>query len=284
MPLISIDDVSIGFRGPTLLDGVSAQIDVGQRIGLLGRNGAGKTTLLRMLEGTVQPDHGSIILAPGTTVARLIQEVPKDLAGTIHSVVLSKQPIKDDPQEIWEVEHAVERTLSRMQLDPEQTFETLSSGMKRRVLLACAIANEPDVVLLDEPTNHRDTPAILWLEDFLKRWPKTLVFVTHDRSFLQNLATRIWEIDRGRLFDWSCDYPTFLIRKEQAIAAEEKQNALFDKRLAEEEVWIRQGIKARRTRNEGRVRALKAMRVERSERRQGEGIASNNRLTMIASS
>jgi ATP-binding cassette subfamily F protein uup len=273
MPLISIENVSIGFRGPTLLDEVSATIDSGQRIGLLGRNGAGKTTLLRMLEGTVQPDHGSIVLAPGTTVARLIQEVPRELSGTIHSVVLSKQPVKDDEHDKWEIEHAVDRTLSRMQLDPGQEFATLSSGMKRRVLLACAIASEPDVLLLDEPTNHLDIPAILWLEDFLKRWPKTLVFVTHDRSFLQNLATRIWEIDRGRLFDWSCDYSTFLVRKEQAIAAEEKQNALFDKRLAEEEAWIRQGIKARRTRNEGRVRALKAMRRERSERRKAVGTA-----------
>ena len=145
--------------------------------------------------------------------------------------------------------------------------------MKRRVLLARAIASDPDVLLLDEPTNHLDISSILWLENFLSRWKKTLIFVTHDRSFLQNLATRIWEIDRGRLFDWSCDYVTFLKRKEASIAAEEKQNALFDKRLAEEEVWIRQGIKARRTRNEGRVRALKAMRVERSQRRQGEGKA-----------
>jgi ATP-binding cassette subfamily F protein uup len=273
MPLITIDDVSVGFRGPALLDGVSAVIEPGQRIGLLGRNGAGKTTLLRMLEGQVQPDHGAIVRGPGVTVARLIQEVPKDLSGTIYSVVMSQQPVKDDPHDDWQVEHAVERTLSRMQLDGTLTFDTLSSGMKRRVLLACGIASEPDVLLLDEPTNHLDIPAILWLEDFLKRWPKTLIFVTHDRSFLQNLATRIWEIDRGRLFDWSCDYPTFLVRKEQAIAAEEKQNALFDKRLAEEEAWIRRGIKARRTRNEGRVRALKAMRVERTQRRQAEGTA-----------
>ena len=283
MALISIEDVSIGFRGPLLLDGVSARIDAGQRIGLLGRNGAGKTTLLRMLEGAVEPDNGVIVRSPGVSVARLIQEVPRDVAGTIYSVVLSKQvgasdsggpgPEEPDPEKQWQREHAVERTLSKMQLDGQQRFETLSSGMKRRVLLACAIAGEPDVLLLDEPTNHLDIPAILWLEDFLQRWPGTLVFVTHDRSFLQNLATRIWEIDRGRLFDWSCDYPTFLVRKEQAIAAEEKQNALFDKRLAEEEAWIRQGIKARRTRNEGRVRALKAMRTQRSQRRKAEGTA-----------
>ncbi|MCA9125368.1 MAG: ATP-binding cassette domain-containing protein, partial [Planctomycetales bacterium] len=148
-----------------------------------------------------------------------------------------------------------------------------SSGMKRRVLLAQSIVSKPDILLLDEPTNHLDIDSILWLEDFLSRWDKTLVFITHDRSFLQKLATRIWEVDRGRLFDWSCNYKTFLDRKEQALEAEEKQNALFDKRLAEEEAWIRQGIKARRTRNEGRVRALKAMRVERSQRQNRVGTA-----------
>ncbi|MCL4168934.1 UNVERIFIED_CONTAM: hypothetical protein GTU68_030858, partial [Idotea baltica] len=163
-----------------------------------------------------------------------------------------------------------------MELDADAPFESLSSGMKRRVLLARAIAMSPDVLLLDEPTNHLDIPAILWLEDFLSRWKNTLIFITHDRSFLQKLSNRIWEIDRGKIFDWSCDYETFLKRKEQAIAAEEKQNALFDKKLAEEEVWIRQGIKARRTRNEGRVRALKAMRNERTERRTSEGKAKLN--------
>ena len=247
MPLVTIDDLSIGFRGPLLLDGVSAQVDARQRIGLLGRNGAGKTTLLRMLAGKIQPDHGSIVISPGATVARLTQEVPRDLTGTIYSVVLAGQKSSDDPELQWQTEHAVESTLSRMKLDGQAPFETLSSGMKRRVLLARAIASEPDVLLLDEPTNHLDIPAILWLEKFLSGWRKTLIFVTHDRSFLQNLATRIWEIDGGRLFDWSCDYQTFLTRKTAALAAQEKQNALFDKRLAEEEVWIRQGIKARRT-------------------------------------
>src|SRR4029077_6865103 len=156
--------------------------------------------------------------------------------------------------------------LTEMQLAADIRFETLSSGMKRRVLLARAIVSEPDPLFLDEPTNHLDLTAIECLEDFLLRWKTTLIFVTHDRMFLRKLATRILEIDRGRLFDWSCDYDTFLVRKEAALAAEEKQNALFDKRLAEEEVWIRQGIKARRTRNEGRVRALEKMRVVRSQR------------------
>ena len=273
MPLVSINDLSIGFRGPSLLDSVSATIESGQRIGLLGRNGAGKTTLMRLLDGKMQPDSGVIHFSPGAKIARLTQDVPRELEGTVHQIVTAGQANTDDPELQWQIQHAVDSILSRMQLDPEIAFQTLSSGMKRRVLLARAIASEPDILLLDEPTNHLDISSILWLENFLARWKKTLIFVTHDRSFLQNLATRIWEIDRGRLFDWSCDYSTFLKRKEAAIAAEEKQNALFDKRLAEEEVWIRQGIKARRTRNEGRVRALKAMRLERSKRRQGEGRA-----------
>ncbi|WP_146530224.1 ATP-binding cassette domain-containing protein [Novipirellula artificiosorum] len=274
--MISIDELTIGFRGPALLDSVSAKIDSGQRIGLLGRNGAGKTTLMRILTGDVVPDHGTVTMRAGLRIDRLSQSVPRDWAGSIKSIVLGDDYDPHDHDEAWRLDHAVDSTLSRMQLDGDASFETLSSGLKRRVLLAKAISREPDVLLLDEPTNHLDIGAILWLEDFLRRWEKTLIFVTHDRSFLQNLATRIWEIDRGRLFDWSCDYQTFLNRKEQALAAEEKQNALFDKRLAEEEVWIRQGIKARRTRNEGRVRALKAMRLVRSERRTSDGKAKLN--------
>ena len=276
MPLLSIEDLSIGFRGPQLLDGVSSKIDAGQRIGLLGRNGAGKTTLLRILCGEVEPDGGKIVASPNVRVERLTQDVPDNVTGSIQSVVLAGQPVPSEPDQEWRVEHAVETTLSKMQLDGDLPFENLSSGMKRRVLLASAIALDPDILLLDEPTNHLDIPSIQWLEDFLLRWKKTLIFVTHDRAFLQKLATRIWEIDRGRLFDWSCDYATFLQRKEQALAAEDKQNALFDKKLAEEEAWIRQGIKARRTRNEGRVRALKAMREKRRDRRSVEGKAKLN--------
>ncbi len=276
MSQISLDDLSIGFRGPLLLDGVSAQIEIGQRVGLLGRNGAGKTTLLRMICGEVQPDHGTIQFAPRTRVARLTQDVPRDLTGTIRDVVLPDDYESREIDEHWQIDHAVDSTLSRMELDPAVRFESLSSGMKRRVLLAQAIASQPDVLLLDEPTNHLDIPAILWLEEFLSRWPSTLIFITHDRSFLRRLATRIWEIDRGRLFDWTCDYETFLSRKEGALAAEEKQNALFDKKLAQEEVWIRQGIKARRTRNEGRVRALESMRRQRAQRQTAEGKAKLN--------
>ena len=277
MSLISVENVSIGFRGPSLLDDVSAVIEPKQRIGLLGRNGAGKTTLMRLLCGEIQPDHGVITVSPNRKIARLVQDVPKNLGGTIQDIVLESQKqraSRDDwDQAAWEVEHAVDRTLSKMELDPNAEFSTLSSGMKRRVLLAAAIAGEPDLLLLDEPTNHLDIPSILWLEKFLQGWNGTILFVTHDRSFLQKLANRIWEIDRGRLFDWSCDYPTFLVRKEQALAAEDKQNALFDKRLAQEEAWIRQGIKARRTRNEGRVKALKEMRLQRQERRSKVGKA-----------
>jgi ATP-binding cassette subfamily F protein uup len=272
MPLIQLNDVSIGYRGPTLLDGVTCTIEPGQRIGLLGRNGAGKTTLMRMLSGQVRPDHGSCVVSPGVKVAILPQEVPHDLVGRVADVVILGLPEEDrDDSHHWLAEQKVERLLGQMNLDPELEVSAMSSGMKRRVLLARTLVSEPDVLLLDEPTNHLDIDAIGWLEDFLSRWRATFLFVTHDRAFLQSLATRILEIDRGRLFDWSCDYATFLVRKEAALAAEEKQNALFDKKLAQEEVWIRQGIKARRTRNEGRVRALKQLRVERSERREKIG-------------
>lgn len=274
MALVQLNDVSLTFRGPALLDGVTCTIEPGQRIGLLGRNGSGKTTLMRILAGQVQPDHGACIVSAGAKVALLPQEVPHDLEGSVTDFVLHGLPAEDrDDSHLWQAEERVERLLARMNLDGDLEVSQLSSGMKRRVLLARTLVSEPDMLLLDEPTNHLDIDAIGWLEDFLKRWPATLLFVTHDRAFLQTLATRILEIDRGRLFDWSCDYATFLVRKEAALAAEEKQNALFDKKLAQEEVWIRQGIKARRTRNEGRVRALKQLRIQRGERRDKVGTA-----------
>lgn len=274
MALIQLNDVSIGFRGPALLDGVSCAIESGQRIGLLGRNGAGKTTFMRMLAGQVRPDHGECVVSPGVQVAILPQDVPHDLAGRVADVVILGLPEEDrDDSHHWQAEQRVERLLSQMNLPPDAEVSAFSSGMKRRVLLARTLISDPDVLLLDEPTNHLDIEAINWLEEFLRRWPATLIFVTHDRTFLQSLATRILEIDRGKIFDWSCDYATFLVRKEAALAAEEKANALFDKKLAQEEIWIRQGIKARRTRNEGRVRALKQLRVERSNRRDKVGAA-----------
>ncbi len=268
MPLVTANQLSIRYRGPSLLDDVSFVIEPNQRIGLLGRNGAGKTTLMKMVAGMVQPDHGEIQTHEGIHIAMLGQDVPQDTNGSIFKLVQSGLAERNDWElEPWLAQNKVEQILSRMQLDGEARFEGLSSGMKRRVLLAKALVTEPDLLLLDEPTNHLDIAAIDWLEEFLQKSRFSFLFVTHDRMFLRRLANRILEIDRGRLFDWSCDYDTFLKRKEEALAAEEKQNQLFDKRLAEEEAWIRQGIKARRTRNEGRVRALKAMREEYRERR-----------------
>lgn len=272
MALITITDISIRFRGPNLFEGVSCQIDEGQRIGLLGRNGAGKTTFMRMICGDLEPDTGQIVRHENATVSLLPQDVPKELGGTIRDVVakgISPEPF--DTSNRWEADHAVDRILSQMELDAEAKFDSLSSGMKRRVLLAQCLVNSPKVLVLDEPTNHLDVDTIEWLEQFLQRWPGTILFVTHDRMFLQRIANRILEIDQGQLFDWSCDYETFLTRKESELAAQEKQDALFDKKLAEEEAWIRQGIKARRTRNEGRVKALKEMRRIRSERRDRPG-------------
>ncbi len=272
MALITISALSIGFRGPPLLDSVDCRIEPGQRIGLLGRNGTGKTTFMRILRGAIEPDGGRVQIVPGTRVALLPQDVPRDVAGTVFEIVQRGwlPPAVDDHVDAvgeWQKHHQVEQLLSRMELDGAARFERLSAGMKRRVLLAQAIVMTPDLLLLDEPTNHLDIDAIQWLENFLGRWQGTLIFVTHDRMFLRRMADRILEIDRGKLFDWSCDYDTFLRRKQAALDAEEKQNARFDKKLAQEEIWIRQGIKARRTRNEGRVRALEQLRHQRSQRR-----------------
>jgi ABC transport system ATP-binding/permease protein len=267
MPLLSIRDISFTWSGPPLLDHVTVEIERGERIGLLGRNGAGKSTLMKIIDGIVTPDDGEVIRDPNLVVSRLVQEVPEGTTGTILEVVTHGVTSSSSDVPEWEAETSVARVLSRLKLDGELRFETLSSGMKRRVLLAQSLACEPDILLLDEPTNHLDIQSIAWLEGFLKNYDGTLIFVTHDRVFLQALANRIIEIDRGHMFDWSCDYSTFLHRKQLALHAEEKHNADFDKKLAQEEVWIRQGIRARRTRNEGRVRALKALRDERQQRR-----------------
>ena len=273
MSTISLRNVHFSWGGPQLLDGVSLEIGTGERIGLVGRNGAGKSTLMGVVEGRVAPDDGSVVAAPETRVTKLVQDVPQTLAGSVESIV--KDGLAADATAAdWESQTIVDKVISRLGLDPTAEFSTLSSGMKRRVLLAQALAGEPDVLLLDEPTNHLDITSIAWLERFLKGYDGTVMFVTHDRQFLQALADRIVEVDRGRLFDWTCDYATFLKRKEDQLAAEEQQNKLFDKKLAEEEVWIRQGIKARRTRNEGRVRALKKLREQRSQRREQTGTAS----------
>ena len=270
MALISLQDVSIGFGWHPLLDAVSFQIERGERVGLLGRNGMGKSTLLKMLNGDVLPHDGIIARQQNVRTAYLPQEVPQDLHGRIEDIITSGLIDSDfaEDEHHWKRDNQVQKTISLMELDGEARFETLSAGMKRRVILARGLVCNPDLLLLDEPTNHLDIQAIDWLEDFLKRWGGTLVFVTHDRVFLQKLTTRIIELDRGSVYDWACDYPTFLERKEAMLEAEQTQNALFDKKLAQEEAWIRKGIEARRTRNEGRVLALKKLRQQRSERRE----------------
>ena len=270
MPLLNITELSYHLRGKALLDAVSCRVEPRERIGLLGRNGAGKTTFMRLLCGEIEGDGGTLAFTPGSRVARLPQEVPLDLAGPVTEIVRQGFDVHSQEPE-WQEEQRAEQIIQMMELDPEAAFERLSSGMKRRVLLARAIVSRPDMLLLDEPTNHLDLDSIQWLETFLGRWDGALIFVTHDRQFLRRLATRIMEIDRGKLFDWSCDYDTFLVRKEAALAVEDKQNALFDKRLAIEEVWIRQGVKARRVRNEGRVKALEKLRIVRSDRRDRVG-------------
>ncbi len=302
MAVLSFRDVTFGFGQPPLVEHADLQIERGERIGLLGRNGAGKSTLMRLILGEVVPEHGLVEMAPGTRIGRQRQDVPVGEHGTIYGEVANAFPghgpaleasfrlhhhaaeltptqrhelealaATMDADQAWQWEQRIEQTLARMQLDPQRRFDELSSGMKRRVLLAQAIVLDPDILLLDEPTNHLDVDAICWLEDFLQRYEGTLIFVTHDRTFLQKLATRIIELDQGKLYDWTCDYTTFLTRKEEALTAEEQQRALFDKKLAQEEVWIRTGIKARRTRNEGRVRALKELRAQHQARRKRWG-------------
>lgn len=305
MALLSLRGITVSFGGPALLDGVDLQIEPGERLCLVGRNGSGKSTLMKVLAGEIVPDDGEIVRQGTLKVARLTQEVPRGLAGSVYDVValglgeagalladyhhVSQQLALDGSEAMlrkleqvqhrleaaggWELNREVETVISRLELPADAEFAALSGGLKRRVLLAQALITRPDVLLLDEPTNHLDIDAIAWLEEFLLGFNGTLLFVTHDRSFLQRLATRIIELDRGRLTSWPGDFATYLRHKQEALDAEAGANALFDKRLAEEEVWIRQGIKARRTRNEGRVRALEAMRRERTERRERQGTA-----------
>lgn len=272
MPLLNITNLSYHLGGQALLDQVTCRVEPREKLGLLGRNGAGKTTFMRLLSGEIEGDDGTLVYSPGSRVARLSQEVPLDMSGSVLEIV--RQGFREaDSVADWQADQESERLIEMMELVHDEAFESLSSGMKRRVLLARALVSKPDLLLLDEPTNHLDMDSIQWLETFLVRWEGALIFVTHDRQFLRKLATRILEIDRGRLFDWACDYDTFLDRKEAALAVEEQQNSLFDKRLAAEEVWIRTGIKARRTRNEGRVRALEKLRLVRADRRDRVGKA-----------
>lgn len=302
MALLSLKQLTVSFGGPNLLDKVEFQLDRGERVCLVGRNGAGKSTLMKVIAGEILPDGGEII-GQGLNIARLEQEVPEGTDGTVFDVIaqglgeiapllieyhhvihqletdsseevlaaLEKAQHKLEAVDGWSVEQKVEAVISRLSLDGDVEFSALSGGMKRRVLLAQALVKEPDVLLLDEPTNHLDIASITWLEDFLKGYGGTLLFITHDRMFLQSIATRIIQIDRGQLVSFPGDYANFLARREAMLEEEAQQNALFDKKLAQEEVWIRQGIKARRTRNEGRVRALEQLRRERGQRREVQG-------------
>ena len=273
MALLSLQQISLRFGGPLLLDKVDLQLERAERVCLIGRNGEGKSTLLKLINGELIPDSGEIARQKGLCTAYLSQEIPRELDGTVYEIVqdglenADRSQVKRDIHNDWEKRHQVEKVISLMELDADAEFKVLSSGLKRRVLLAKGLVCKPEILLLDEPTNHLDIASIDWLEEFLLRYEGTVFFVTHDRVFLKNIARRIIELDRGNLVDWECDYETFLTRKQAVLDAEEKQWSTFDKKLAKEEVWLRQGIKARRTRNEGRVRDLEKMRTVRKERR-----------------
>ncbi len=285
--LIQLKDVSASFGGPPLLDRVSLSIGVRERIGLIGRNGSGKTTLLKIIDGSLDVDDGEITRNPQLGVSRLVQEVPNEIGGDVRTIIATGDPLSGKSLAdwyrgtdvhpdagAWELDNEVKRLLSVFSLDGEEEFNTLSGGMKRRTLLARALVCEPQLLLLDEPTNHLDIETIEWMESLLKGLSTTLVIISHDRSFINNLATRIIELDRGRLTSWPGNFDTYVAGKMKLLAEEERHNAAFDKKLAEEERWIRQGIKARRTRNEGRVRALEKMRKERRERREKQNPAT----------
>lgn len=269
MPEISLRDVMVSFGGPPLLEHVDFVVDAGERIGLLGRNGAGKSTLLHVLTGAIVPDAGEVIRRQGVRVGALPQNVPRDLAGSVFEYLYSA--LAADGLEEWEIEKRIDQALGILRLQANENVEQLSAGLKRRVLLARTLAQEPDVLLLDEPTNHLDLDVIESLEEYLLRRSGALVFVTHDRRFLQRLATRILDVDRGNVRSFACDYRSYVERKEALLEAEAKANADFDKKLAKEEVWVRRGVKARLTRNQGRVRALEAMRAQRRARREFTG-------------
>ena len=271
MPLVALERVSIAYGHLPLLEEVSLQIDPRERVSVIGRNGAGKSTLLKIISGEASPDGGTVWRQPGSRIARLEQDVPLSTDRTVFDVVAEGHTHHLAEDEAWLREHHVDVVLSRLELPAAAIVDTLSGGWRRRVLLARALVGQPDVLLLDEPTNHLDIDAIGWLEEFLAEYGGAVLFVTHDRAFLQRLATRIVELDRGRLTSWPFDYATYVKRKEEAIANETVQHAKFDRKLAEEEAWLRQGVKARRTRNEGRVRALMAMREERAARREQLG-------------
>jgi len=269
MPLATLDNVSIAYGHLPLLHQASLRIESRERLCVIGRNGTGKSTLLHIIGGEVAPHEGDVWRESGLRIGRLAQDALVADDRLAFDVVA--EALGEKAGDAWQADRQIEMVLSRLQIPAKASMGTLSGGWQRRVLLARALVTEPDLLLLDEPTNHLDIEAIRWLEDFLTGYSGTVVFVTHDRAFLEAVATRIVELDRGRLTSWPGDYATFLRRKEESLAIEEAHHARFDKRLAEEEAWLRQGIKARRTRNEGRVRALLAMREERAARRASIG-------------
>ena len=269
MAELGMKGVRYSFGGVPLLAQIDLQIERGERIGLVGRNGVGKSTLLGLVEGILRPDGGEVVRRQGLRVARLAQEVPRDLDGTVQDQLA--RALEESSATGWEADTRIDQILSRLSLDPGESVATLSAGTKRRVLLARALVTEPDLLLLDEPTNHLDIEAILGVQDLLRKRAGALMFVTHDRMFLRQLATCIADLDRGVLRTYPCDYETYLERKDAALVAEAREHALFDKKLAAEEVWVRRGIKARRTRNEGRVRALETLRRARQSRREEVG-------------
>lgn len=306
--LVSLENVSLALGYDLLLDKARLQISLGERVCLIGRNGAGKSSLLKVIDGTIAPDSGLVHRKPGLTIARLAQDLPlqvqltvfdyvaealaeigellsayhtltQQLAATHNAAALQRlEELQHaiDANNGWQLEQRIKTILNRLQLNPESIVADLSGGWQRRAALARALVTSPELLLLDEPTNHLDIAAIQWLEEQLLDWHIGLIFITHDRALLQRLATRIIELDRGQLTSWPGDYANFLQRKQELLLAEEKHHAEFDKKLAQEEKWIRQGIKARRTRNEGRVRALEAMRRQRKARREVQGTVAFN--------
>ena len=278
MPILSVQNILLRFGGPPLLDNVSFDIEAGDRICLVGRNGEGKSTLLKVLTGEMEANSGEIVKKTGLKVSRMIQEIPAHLDGTVRDIVMGRVTVVSGGSVISKKvlddgahNATAEAILGKTGIDADAPYDSLSGGQKRRVLFARAVAEDPDLLLLDEPTNHLDIPAIQWLEGIVTRLSCAVMFVSHDRAFVRRTATRIFELDRGRVRSWDFPYDKFVQFRDQALAEEEKANALFDKKLAEEEVWIRKGIQARRTRNEGRVRALIKMREERAARRSRTG-------------
>ncbi len=272
MALLSLLDVYVGFGGPAVLDRLNLQIEAGERVCLLGRNGAGKTTLMRVAAGETPPDSGTVTVPEGVRLARLTQEIPESLPGTVREIVAGG--LSDaDPAEDWEKDIRVDDLVSRLGLPEDRAFDDLSGGLKRRCLLARALACDPGLLLLDEPTNHMDLDSILWMEEFLLERRTPLLFVTHDRAFLRRMANRILELDRGKLTSWSCDYDTYLVRKEELFEAEERQRAAFEKKLSQEEAWSRRSPGARRTKSNARMEALKRLREQRAGMRTATGSA-----------